>query len=133
MKTNFICTVRGIESFEAPDATCLNVRVGTYYVITKQGDPSWWCGREVQNGLVSGSVGLVPSDHVEVVGSGLVLPGLEPSGTSRKAAKKKASKKSHSSTSLARKDAVEKKEASEAAALASAEVFAKVIFWGYGS
>ncbi len=51
MKAAVICTVRGIVRYEAPDATCLSVRVGASYVITKQGDKSWWVAREIVNGL----------------------------------------------------------------------------------
>lgn len=92
MKANYICTVKGTVPFDAPDATCLNVQVGSYYVITKQADPSWWCGRLIENGLVSGMVGLIPSDHVVMVGQGLVLPGLEPNPPPRKNPKKKSKK-----------------------------------------
>ncbi len=102
MKAQIICTVKGTAAFDAPDSTCLNVEVGSYYVITKQADPAWWCGRKIENGLVSGSVGLLPSDHVVLVGQGLVLPGLEPLSGPRRS-KKKSSKRSHSSSTLTKK------------------------------
>jgi hypothetical protein len=51
MKAAVICTVRGTARYDAPDATCLNVRLGTYYVITKQGDKAWWVAREIINGM----------------------------------------------------------------------------------
>lgn len=145
MKTNYICTVKGSMAFEAPDATCLDVRVGAYYVITKQADPAWWCGRLIENGLVSGMVGLLPSDHLVMVGQGLVLPGLEPLPPARKS--KKKSRKAYSSSTLPKRktgesnplspEKVEETKqdvaanspiaASEAAARATAQVFASTL------
>ena len=125
--------------YDAPDATCLNVRHGTYYVITKQGDKAWWVAREIANGMgetarvrvllfllslvpaaVSNSVGLIPSECVEVVGQGLVLPGLEPA-TAPKRSKKKHPKKSPSASTLPRR------ESPSAGIVAAAEVFARTL------
>ncbi len=139
MKAAVICTVRGIARYDAPDATCLNVRPGTYYVITKQGDKAWWVAREIANGMgedprvrlpffltfgrcaVSNNAGLIPSDCVELVGQGLVLPGLEPAAVPKRS-KKKQPKKSTSSSTLP-----PRRESPTAGIVAAAEAFARTL------
>lgn len=101
MQPTVICTAIGIANYTSGDATCLSVAENRYYAVTKQSDASWWCARLIDDeGVITGQIGLIPSEHVSVLGPGLILP---------KSRKKKGSATSHSlggsaSPDLSKKD-----------------------------
>ena len=72
-----MCLVFLVGGFSAPDETCLNVQPDVFYAITKKADPSWWCARAIQDGVVTDKVGLIPVDHVDIIGPGLCVPVVE--------------------------------------------------------
>ncbi len=79
--------------------------------------------------LVSNNAGLIPSECVEVVGQGLLLPGLEPAHAVTKRSKKKGpvAKRSSSSSNVGPSKAAKEAAETASAGAAAAEVFAHAL------